>query len=264
MSAAASFSSQTAPSQNTSKFYMYDYEAEHIWKNNSTATTVMEFYILHPRRDIPVGFITPDGKTADTSNTISPPNTDTYTDCANIAPYMYIQGFLDPGLGDGGSAKVGSADIEATPYMAGPLTSIFKIKRLRVKGPGGLASTQSLPPGSSCTYHHYKMKPILVNFNKFGLSGKSAASISSTYEVLRGCPLIFAYIRGGVGHDNADKTIVDTTSAYCDYVRKSRWKKLITVYGNNSTITLTAHPTITTSREVEQYGGGAAVTDADA
>lgn len=252
-------------STNASKWYMYNHSVDHIWKNNTNTVAIMEFYKLTPRRDLPVWVGTSAG--AASTQVISPPNTYNYADCARPTPNMYTQGWDDQaagGVGSGTGTKIASDDVEATPYMSPPMASFFRITPLKVNGPSGRSAFQTIAPGTEATLSVKHTKPRLCNYSKYGLTAASyttqGATIPGSFEVLRETPLIFVYLRGGVGHEKSTSvppipgTSVATTNAAIDYMRKSHWQRVIVATGAQQSVRLITPASFTNvAKETNQF-----------
>lgn len=240
---------------NASKYYMYAHQVDHIWKNNTNTAAIMEFYKLVPRRDLPTWL--GNSSTAQTTQVIAPPNTYNYGDAGRANPNMYVQGMADVNTGSvyaTTGTKVDATDVEATPYMSPPMASFFKIVPLRVNGPNGRSPFQTIAPGTQATLSVKHSKPRLCNYAKYGLTSLNASgatTIPGSFEVLRETPLIFAYIRGGVGHEKSTATppnpvtSVGVTQAAIDYMRKSHWKRVIVATGAQQSVRLVTPATFT-------------------
>lgn len=246
----------------TSKLYMYNHSATHLWKNNSNTVCVLETYLLIPRRDYPV--YVNDGVSTNNGNTITPAATMNYVDCVRQNPSLYTTGFYEMKTTDGATNQVNPNDIDATPYMSVTLNRMFKIKRLRINGPKGRRFVTTLEPGQSASLDVNHPKPYLCNYAKFGLTTSYASSVSKTYEVLKETPILFAYIRGGVGHEKTNTTNVATTYGYCDYVCKRHWERVSVNSASRTSVQLVTPTTFANpAEEVNQYGGAQIVEEAD-
>lgn len=252
-------------STNASKYYMFNHQVDHVWKNNTNTAAIMEFYKLVPRRDLPV-WLSSSASSASATQVIAPPNTYNYADAGRANPNMYTQGMADmlPGaVGAGTGTKIDATDVEATPYMSPPMASFFKIVPLRVNGPNGRSPFQTIAPGTQATLSVKHSKPRLCNYAKYGLTSldnEGNTTIPATYEVLRETPLIFCYIRGGIGHEKSTATppvpttSVGVTQAAVDYMRKSHWKRVIVATGAQQSVRLVAPATFTNAaKETNEF-----------
>lgn len=264
--------SATVGSLAQARLYMYGHRASHVWKNNSNTVAVMEFYILLPRRDLPV-YLGRNGGVGVGYQVISPPNSYNYGDCVRQDPNMYTAPFGQMGNASSyiAATKISANDIDATPYMNSWMASFFKIKRLRVNGPSGHSARQTIQPGQEASLLVNHPKPRLVNYAKYGLTGAGDAggvttdyTVANTYEVLRETPLIFCYIRGGVGHDKDNPLNVATTKAWVDYICKRHWEVRIVQSGGKTSQSLVQQTTFTgAAEETNAFGGAQVVQEAD-
>lgn len=256
------------------KLYMYDHHTTHVWKNNSNTVAIIEFYKMTPRRDLPVFTATQaTGNGADPQQIISPPGTYNYVDCVRGDPNMYVADFANMGAASfwSSSTKIAYNDVDATPFMSQTMSSLFKIRRLKVKGPSGSGAVQTLQPGQEATLFVKNQRPRLVNYAKYGLGTAGASGsvtqnryLANTYEVLKETPLIFMYIRGGVGHEKTVVTNVAPTKAWVDYIVKKHWNVFNVNSGSRSTQSLVVQPTMANpAEEVNAFGGGQIVEEAD-
>lgn len=268
-STAANNNSADSVSVSNAKIYMYDHQTTHIWKNNSTTAAIAEFYILIPRRDLP-HYMGDQADIAWNDNALISDHDYDYANAAEENGKLYTQFFSDAGLAtaETDSTKIAYNDIEATPYLNPAMASMFKIKRLRVKGPKGLSPTQTLQPGELCSYQSNHIKPRLVNYNKYGMTGLHKFDITQCYDHLKETPIIFMYLRGGVGHVDtvapAPATTVVPSNAWLDYVRKKSWKVLIVRSDSRATVRLVAPPVIEAGSKIVEsnpYGGGQVVEE---
>lgn len=257
--------SQDSSALANAKIYMYDHQATHIWKNNSNTAAIAEFYILLPRRDLP-HFQGDQSDASWSDNALINTHDYNYSNAFQQDGKMYTQWFTDAGLAtaETDSTKMQYNDIDATPYLNSTLASMFKIKRLRVKGPKGLSPYQVLAPGEMCSYQSNHIKPRLVNFNKYGLSGLHKFDLPTVYSHLKETPIIFMYLRGGVAHSDTTKTTVVPSAAWLDYVCKKSWKVLIVRADSRATVRLVTPPTIAAEDKLVEsnaYGGGQVVAE---
>ncbi len=217
-------SSATSGQNNTRKAYLYNHSATHVWKNNTTAPVILETYVMYPRRDMPV-YVNNVGSAA-TSDIIAPPANYNYGDAVRQNPSMYTQAFAEYAATDANPNKISATDMQVTPYMASTMTSLFKIKRLKISGPGGRTFVTTLLPGQTASLDVNHRKPMLMNYQKFGLNALNASNVSRSFEVLKETPLMFFYIKGGLAHSKTDVNLVGQSKAYCDYQCKRRWERL--------------------------------------
>lgn len=243
-------SSATVPQNNSRRAYMFAHSATHIWKNNAAGPAVLETYLLIPRRDMPV--YVNNGGIANTSDIIAPPATYSYGDAVRQNPSMYTQSFTDYAGTDANPNKVTGNDMSATPFMSSNITSLFKIKRLKVNGPSGKTFVTTLLPGQTASLDVNHPKPMSVSYNKYGLNALTASNVSKSFEVLKETPLIFAYVKGGLGHGKLDTNIVGVTKAYLDYQCKRHWKRLyVNASGMQSAVMVTPTALATSEEALE-------------
>lgn len=214
--------------QNTCKAYISDVTRRHTWRNNLTSgESQIQFYTLVPRRDIPHTFGTLGG-TAPSPSTIAPPvSTDYKTGGMLNGPTMYSQSVADESAGAGSAVQIlTGGPTDWSPYWSQTLTSMFKIKPLKVIGPNGKSSVHRLQPGQECYYEGKSSKPRMVSFNKFGLDNytNNSQSIANTWNVLRETPLIFCVHKGGVVHDSTTNTSIGTGAMQIDYFQTYKLK----------------------------------------
>lgn len=263
----ASLNSQDSSAIGNAKLYMYDHQTTHVWKNNSNTAAIAEYYILLPRRDLP-HFAGDQADAAWSDNALLSTHDWTYSNCAQENGKLYTQWFTDASQANPAinASKIAYNDIDATPFMNQNFTRMFKIKRLRVKGPKGLSPVQTLQPGESCSYQSNKIKPRLVNYAKYGLSALHKMRVSTVYSHLRETPIIFMYLRGGVAHSDANKATVVPSNAWLDYVCKKSWKLLLVQSGSRTTTALVTPPVIAGDDKLVEsnaYGGGQVVAEAN-
>lgn len=266
----ANWNSSGGVALNVSRLYMHDLQVTHMWKNNSNTAAIAEFYILIPRRDQPrwEGDIN-DAVTSD--NCMIYNHAMTYANAFQQDATMYTRWFTDASSSSSAPTpsvglKIGYNDVNATPFLNPFMTSMFKVKRLRVKGPKGLAAVQTIAPGEIVTYQSNRIKPRLVNYSKYGLSGLHQYRVTTAFAHLKETPIIFMYLRGGVAHSDADKSVVVPSNAWLDYVRKKSWKLTTVSSASRTTLNVIPAPTIAVDDklvESNSYGGAQVVAEAN-
>lgn len=243
----ASSNSDSLPIHNTTKAFVTDVSRTHVWKNNSSdGEVVMEFYSLVPRRDIPAalqltgtaaapnGFqaliCVPNQQTAldyavGGCLVVDPSTIDVFTD--PIVEELKVPGAVNDILSEptSGSLPMGT---NWSPFWSQTMTAGFKIRRLKVRGPQGLSAIHKMQPGQQCTFTGKYSKPFLCSYNKFFMAAHGSVKLSQMWQCLRQTPLIFATIKGGVGHDPTDVTAhgaVGMNPFHVDY--QQQWKHKI-------------------------------------
>lgn len=235
----ASSTAVTALKLNALKAYMYDHVAIHNFRNNSTnAECELQFYKLIPRTAVPA-YVANAGGNLETFPTITPPADFNYNSCARISPTMLKYPYDDEDVSVTGGVKMTSEDINATPYMNPILTSLFKIKKMRVGG----SHIVRLQAGGSCSFTVKHTKPKLVNWNKFGIPVMQVANVNSgsrlgqVWEVLPHCPVVLVYLRGTTSHDNTSVGTVGIGTAEIDYVSRRHWRVALPEKGEVNSVT---------------------------
>lgn len=221
------------------KAYMYDHVAMHSFRNNSTnAECELQFYKLIPRTGVPA-YASSAAGSLETFPTITPPADFNYTSCVRNAPTMLKYPYDDEDVSVTAGTKMSAFDINATPYMNPILTSLFKIKKLRVNG----SHIVKLQAGASCQFTVKHTKPKLVNWNKFGMPvmqvpvANQGSRLGQVWEVLPHCPVVLVYLRGSTSHDSTAVSNVAIGTAEIDYVSRRHWRVALPEKGETTGIT---------------------------
>lgn len=241
LTAAGVATSSTNPTYDAVKYYIAGLERKHTWTNNMSYGQVhVQFYCLTPRRSIPAAAIG--------VGVISPPSSNVSGTGGFLAtPALYAQSFADDGkytnaVGTVTTTSVAYSDAAATPFMSSALCSMFKIRPMMVTLPNGKkGSAGVLLPGESCTYTGKYLKPQMVSWNKFGLTGNSAGTLANTWEVLDNTPLILMQLRGTVSHSAASHLLINYGLAALDYINEFKYE----IWRTTSATAQTMHATTT-------------------
>lgn len=218
---AFNLTSQTSGSSagyNTQKNYMYDCDRHHTWRNNCAFADVhVEFWALHARDNIPVSA---------TVGTMAPPETNDYKTGGGLVAPTAMSTLEQETPAFTGGVDIVRSSLSTTPFSFPNYASLFKIRRLKVAGPGGKKSKHLLLPGQECRFTGRFRGPMMVNYNKFGLTANDAETIGDLYEVLKKTPLIYVFIRGTVSHSDATLANVGLGVFALDYFQAVKWKFL--------------------------------------
>lgn len=207
--------SKTNPQLNTMKNYMYNVTRQHVWRNNAQAGQCeLKFYVLRPRNHIPV---------ATSVGGLAPANSVQYSVGGIAINPTNISSLNDEAPAFLGGNLLDSYDYQCTPYMIPTLTELFKIKRLKVAGPTGRGWHHRLLPGQECRLEGKYKGPMLVNFNKFGMTALAAQGIANVYEVLKQTPLVWVQMYGTVSHNDASPVTSYRGIFEVDYVQMVKW-----------------------------------------
>lgn len=223
----------TAATNNARKAYLIDITRQHVWRNAAHAgETTIQFYVLYPRRDLPAAGA--EGQLA----RITPPCNYTFTSGGTLQnPTLFSTPISDMSAPVAGGSSIigGTVNTQWSPFWSPALTSLFKIKLLKVKGPNGLASKQRLQPGQECVYEGKVKGPKMYNYNKLGMCSTVASTVAGTWEMLRETPVILCVHQGSVDHDSADKTQIGTTPVFLDYLQNWKFKFITPTSNTNAT-----------------------------
>lgn len=221
----------TNPSDNTIRTFLKSLTRRHVWRSAlQGGEQELEFYQLIPRNNLPQAINV--GGTANNGPQIAPNATADYkTGGAQLTPTMWSQPFSDENsaMTSGGSyanQKISATQNMVTPYMNPVLTSLFKIKKLKVSGPNGVSSLQRLQPGQECTFTGKFQGPKMISWNNIGLTGQSGntAGAASFYEYMKGQTMIFMIARGTVSHSTQTKTNVVESAGSIDYYQTYKYE----------------------------------------
>lgn len=258
---ASNVGSETVPDDvNNIKAYLYDGQWEHTWRNNSSAPYTLTFYKITPRSAVPNW-----AKTATAMSNIAPASEYTHTACVRVANPVgadTMTAWTNPIEYDletlTGAATFTGSELALTPYNNTMLTRAYKIKPIRVSKEGVKAHNVMLKPGQQCSLMTKRTKPFSVNFHKFHLDSRMAATIHDAYECLPSTPLLFIQMKGVPVHDSADQSKVTSGKGWCDYVRTCRLRhaRATTLTTQRYNPYATMIPTFTGTVEVHEEESG--------
>lgn len=204
---------QTNVALDSARYYMYDFETVHTWRNNYISPVMLQVWALYPRRDLP-SFVN-----ANSAWTFTPPTTFNYVDCAVTNPSGWTDPLIDNATAVGTSVMT-YADPNYTPFMNTVLTHCFKIRKAYIRVNGKRMHTAQLRPGEQASFMYKRRKPIMWSWNKLFM-GKSGTKVGDEWECLRETPLLLMQTMGVVTHDHTTTTNVATGTAFLDYIVKA-------------------------------------------
>lgn len=223
----ANTSGSQSGSRNSVKAYIEGLQRKHMFRNSTTGDVQVHFYTLTPRRAYPAYAVdSATGLTPVAMSGICPPTTNDYATGALRE---------DPALSDFGIrniiANLGGTNIKDTtmfytPYMNPVLTRMFKIRPLKVAGPGGKKSFHRLGPGQECVYVGKRMKPVNISRAKYGFvsTGGTTFKFTDMYNAVPECPLILMSLAGTTIHSSIAQADVDIGQAWLDYTQFTRMR----------------------------------------
>jgi len=214
--------------EDSSKQYMFNYVREHEWRNATNGTAEVEAYVLYPRRDLPIWTQEQLGATLQAMPQWCPYNRLLSSSNTLLSPTGFTQDFLDRNQA-GTVSKITYHDLAVTPYMSPTTCSQFKIKPLSLQWPNGQKGYKGLlEAGQTLKLVSRSPRPMMVSYSKYCLNGQAENTVESTWQILKGMPLLMIFIRGTNVHDATTNTSINIGASRLDYTTTIKFGAITT------------------------------------